>query len=58
MTERSVSDLVFRDIEPDVPAARADEERQEALRDELVKLRSIEPAPRVVPAAEAVGRQA
>jgi hypothetical protein len=57
MTERSVSDLVFRDIEPDLPAGGSHEDRVAALREELVKLRPADPGPRVIPAAEAADRR-
>jgi hypothetical protein len=53
MSERNVSDLVFRDLEPDVPGNRAFDDAWEAsLREELEKLRPIRPAPRVIPAAD------
>jgi hypothetical protein len=57
MTERTVSDLVFRDLEPEVPAGGSDEDREAALREALVKLRPAHPAPRVVPAAQAADRR-
>jgi hypothetical protein len=55
MSDRSVSDLVFRDLAPEPPATRAadSEEWQARLREELGKLRPSQPAPRVIPAAEA-----
>jgi hypothetical protein len=53
MSERSVSDLVFRDLDLDVPESRSDAERVATLREELVKLRAIDPAPRVIPASRA-----
>jgi hypothetical protein len=57
MTERSVSDLVFRDLEPEVPAGGSDEDWEAALREELVKLRAAHPGPRVIPASEAADRR-
>jgi hypothetical protein len=56
-TERSVSDLVFRDLEPEVLAGGSEEDWEAALREELVKLRPAHPAPRVVPAGEAADRR-
>jgi hypothetical protein len=56
MSDRTVSDLVFRDLEPEPAATPAnDEEWQARLREELGKLRPSRPAPRVIPAAEATG---
>jgi hypothetical protein len=53
MTERNVSDLVFRDLEPDAPAGRQfDDEWEASLREELEKLRPVRPGPRVTPAAD------
>jgi hypothetical protein len=53
MTDRNVSDLVFRDLEPDAPASRQfDDEWEASLREELEKLRPVRPAPRVIPAAD------
>jgi hypothetical protein len=53
MTDRNVSDLVFRDLDPDTPPSRAFDDAWEAsLREELEKLRPVRPAPRVIPAAE------
>ena len=51
----SVSDLVFRDIAPDVDAMPAvrDDEWQALLREELGKLRPPRSGPRVVPATSA-----
>jgi hypothetical protein len=52
--QRSVSDLVFRDLAPDAsatPIAR-DAEWLALLREELGKLRPSRPAPRGVPVAE------
>jgi hypothetical protein len=53
--QRTVSDLVFRDLAPEAATGPAD--RHEAweaqLREELGKLRPARPAPRVVPATEA-----
>ena len=50
----NVSDLVFRDLDPDVPASRAfDDDWEASLREELEKLRPVRPAPRVIPAAAA-----
>ena len=58
MTERNVSDLVFRDLDPDTPPSRAFDDAWEAsLREELEKLRPVRPAPRVIPAADAAGRR-
>jgi hypothetical protein len=57
MIERSVSDLVFRDLEPEVPAAGSDEDWEATLREELIKLRPAHPGPRVVPAADAADRR-
>ena len=51
MTERSVSDLVFRDFDPGRPAVRSDVEREAAVREELEKLRARHQAPRIVPVA-------
>jgi len=49
----NVSDLVFRDLDPDIPASRSFDEKWEAsLREELEKLRPVRPAPRVIPAAD------
>ena len=57
MTERNVSDLVFRDLDPDTPPSRAFDDAWEAsLREELEKLRPVRPAPRVIPAAEGTDR--
>jgi hypothetical protein len=57
MTERNVSDLVFRDIDPNTPPSRAFDDAWEAsLREELEKLRPVRPAPRVIPAAEDTDR--
>jgi hypothetical protein len=53
MSDRNVSDLVFRDLDPDAPAARTfDDEWEASLREELEKLRPVRPAPRVIPASE------
>jgi hypothetical protein len=52
--QRSVSDLVFRDLaEPTHPHTPEDEEWQALLRAELGKLRPAQSGPRVVPAASA-----
>ena len=51
MTDRSVSDLVFRDFEPRAAFQRSDEEREATLREELNKLRRRRSGPRVVPVA-------
>ena len=51
MSERSVSDLVFRDFDRQLPPARSAAERAADFRRELDKLRAPRPAPRVVPAA-------
>jgi hypothetical protein len=57
MSEPNVSDLVFRDLDPDSPAGRPLDDRREAsLREELEKLRPGRPAPRVIPAAEDTNR--
>ena len=54
MSEPTVSDLVFRDLDPDIPPGRTFDDRWEAsLREELEKLRAVRPAPRVIPAADA-----
>ena len=54
MSDRNVSDLVFRDLDADAPAARTFDDRWEAsLREELEKLRPIRPTPRVIPAKDA-----
>jgi hypothetical protein len=53
MTERNVSDLVFRDLEQAAPASRQfDDDWEASLREELEKLRPVRPAPRVIPAAD------
>jgi hypothetical protein len=60
MSERAVSDLVFRDLWPEAaPAPRSPEgeEWDRRLREELGKLRPRRAAPRVVPAAEAARRE-
>jgi hypothetical protein len=55
----NVSDLVFRDLDPDIPASRTFDDNWEAsLREELEKLRPVRPAPRVIPAADTGDRQA
>ena len=53
--QRTVSDLVFRDLTPEPIATPTpqDEEWQALLREELGKLRPSRPAARVIPAAEA-----
>ena len=49
----NVSDLVFRDLDPDIPASRTFDDKWEAsLREELEKLRPVRPAPRVIPAGD------
>jgi hypothetical protein len=54
MSDPSVSDLVFRDLDHDTPQGRAFDDAWEAsLREELEKLRPVRPAPRVIPAADA-----
>ena len=59
MSEPNVSDLVFRDLDPDAPAGRAfDDEWEASLREELEKLRPVRPAPRVIPAADTGDRAA
>jgi hypothetical protein len=50
VSDRSVSDLIFRDLDPSTPARRSDEDREATLREELDKLRPIDSGPRVVPA--------
>jgi hypothetical protein len=50
MTERSVSDLVFRHFDPKAAMQRSDEERNATLREELDKLHRRRRAPRVIPA--------
>jgi hypothetical protein len=58
MSERSVSDLVFRDLESEGASKHADnEEWQALLREELGKLRPSQPAPRVIPATETSRRR-
>jgi hypothetical protein len=50
----NVSDLVFRDLDPQIPASRSFDDKWEAsLREALEKLRPLRPAPRVIPAADA-----
>jgi hypothetical protein len=57
MSERNVSDLVFRDLDSATPPSRAFDDAWEAsLREELEKLRPVRPAPRVIPAADATDR--
>jgi hypothetical protein len=51
MTERSVSDLVFRDFKPKAATERSDAEREATLREELDKLRPPRSGPRVIPAS-------
>jgi hypothetical protein len=46
-----VSDLVFRDLDPEAVAGTSDDEREATLREELFKLHAAETGPRVVPAA-------
>jgi hypothetical protein len=56
----AVSDLVFRDLAAEAPATPRSPEGQEweaQLREELGKLRPRRSGPRVVPAAEATGRE-
>jgi len=56
--QRTVSDLVFRDLAPEPPTTVAqNEEWQALLREELGKLRPARPGPRVIPAAEASRRR-
>jgi hypothetical protein len=64
MSERAVSDLIFRDLWPKAAEGSRSgegegegEEWEKQLREELDKLRPRRPAPRVVPAAEAAGRE-
>jgi hypothetical protein len=51
MSERSVSDLIFRDFEPQPHAGLPDREREATLREELEKLRAPDNGPRVIPAS-------
>jgi hypothetical protein len=54
-----VSDLVFRELDPDIPVSRTfDDDWEASLRDELEKLRPVRPAPRVIPAADTGDRRA
>ncbi len=57
MSDRSVSDLVFRDLEPEVAPSRTDDEREATLREELFKLRPADSGPRVIPAERVAGRR-
>jgi hypothetical protein len=60
MSERAVSDLIFRDLWPKAAEGSRSgegEEWERQLREELGKLRPRRSAPRVVPAAEAAGRE-
>jgi hypothetical protein len=53
MSDRTVSDLVFRDLDADAPGSRpSDDEWEASLREELEKLRPVRPQPRVIPAAD------
>ena len=54
MTDRSVSDLVFRDFEPRAGLRRSNEQREARLREELNKLRRGRSGPRVIPASRPV----
>lgn len=56
MRDRDVSDLVFRDLEPEPEGPRAPfaGDRAAELREKLGKLRPREPVPRVVPVRPAV----
>jgi hypothetical protein len=54
MTERSVSDLVFRDFDRKAAMPRSDEERKATLREELDKLLRRRSAPRVIPVGRPV----
>jgi hypothetical protein len=57
MSDPTVSDLVFRDLDQDSTASRGFDDKWEAsLRDELEKLRPVRPAPRVIPAADSGDR--
>jgi hypothetical protein len=57
MSDRSVSDLVFRDLDAEAPSGRGfDDEWEASLREELEKLRPVRPAPRVIPAADSGDR--
>jgi hypothetical protein len=56
MSEPSVSDLVFRDLDPGTPQGRFDDQWEASLREELEKLRPARAAPRVIPAADAADR--
>jgi hypothetical protein len=51
-----VSDLVFRDLDPEAAAGSSDDEREATLREELFKLHAAETGPRVIPAALAAER--
>jgi hypothetical protein len=53
MSDRSVSDLIFRDLGLSAAASRSDEDREATLREELDKLRHGDSGPRVVPAGRA-----
>jgi hypothetical protein len=53
MSDRSVSDLIFRDLGPSATASRSDADREATLREELDKLRRGDSGPRVVPAGRA-----
>jgi hypothetical protein len=56
----AVSDLVFRDLAAEAPGTPRSPEGREweaQLREELGKLRPRRSGPRVVPAAEATGRE-
>ena len=53
MSERSVSDLIFRDVDAEPRPPRSDAEREATLREELEKLRPLDSGPRVVPASRA-----
>lgn len=46
MSESSVSDLVFRDLDAQNPSVPTfDEDREAALREEIAKLRPVRPPP-------------
>ena len=55
----NVSDLVFRDLDPDAPASRTfDDEWEASLREELEKLRPVRPGAARDPAADTGDRPA
>jgi hypothetical protein len=50
MSDRSVSDLIFRDLQPSAPTEGATDDRETTLREELERLRIYDTGPRVNPA--------